>query len=298
METNKMFTLIFILSWYYISAQDTNDPIGKTDELAEENAAEERINPWQQGSGEILLSPFVSRYEATSYRTSDGDKIDFARDGKFSNYNPRLFVAAPFFGERLNIIGSIPFFSNTYEDNDASDTNTDFGDLEVGLKAHLARFKENYLMASVIAYIPLYSNTSTPFIGYDLFALEARLIFAGTQKSLGEYNNFHKVEVGLRYFFPEDPLQLRILVSEGYDLSDRVSLLGELEGMFSFSERDEFFRNNLQAVADFNMIKASLNLGYQFSDTFTLYGGLFHDIFNRNSAVGRGFQAFAVIRLN
>ncbi|OEY71349.1 hypothetical protein [Salegentibacter salarius] len=297
MKTNNFILPLFILCFIHLNAQDKNAATNKVKSDSIENV-KERINPWQQTSGEILLSPYVSRYIATSYRNSVGDKIRFNKDGKFSNYNPRLFIAAPLFGEKVNIIGSIPFFTNTYEDNNVSNTNSDLGDIELGLKFHLAKFKDNYLMASLISYIPLYSNNATPFVGYDLFALETRVIFAGTLKLLGEYNNFHKIEVGLRYFFPEDPVQFRFLISEGYNLSKKTILLGEIEGMFSGSDRDEFFRNNLQAVADFKMIKASLNLGYEFSNNFTLYGGLFSDVYNSNSAIGRGFQTFAVIRLD
>lgn len=299
MKTNNFYLLIIVLSFNSILAQDErNHEAYKIQSDTIKSSSDERLNPWQQASGEILLSPFISHYVATSFRNSQGDKTDFANDGTYSNYNPRLYIAAPLFGEKLNVIASIPYFTNTYEDENVKNDNDDFGDIELGLRLHLAKFEDNYLMASLIGYIPVYSNNKAPFAGYDLFALESRLIFAGTSKMLGDYNNFHKIEIGVRYFFPDDPIQFRFLISEGYNISEKVILLGEIEGMFSNSGREEFFENNLQAVADFKMIKASLNLGYEFSDTFSLYGGLFHDILNRNSAVGHGFQAFAVIRLD
>ncbi|MCC4214424.1 hypothetical protein [Leeuwenhoekiella parthenopeia] len=257
-----------------------------------------RLNPWQQAKGEVLIAPYLSHYIANSYRDSEGKKIDFANNGRYSNFNPRVFIAAPLISEKINLIGSIPYFFNKYETGAGLDTNVDFGDIELGLRFHLAKFKNNYLLGSLIGYIPAYNNTRPPFAGYDLFALESRLALVGNLPFLGGYNNFHKVELGFRYFFPNDPAQIRFLLSEGYRITDKFSILGELEGMFSFSENEEFFNTNLQAVADYKMIKASGNLGYEFTSDFTIYGGFFHDIYNRNAAIGHGFQLFSVIKIN
>jgi len=284
----------FCLSLTYVQAQDItsveNDSITSVNKVTS--------NPWQQSSGEFLISPYVSRYVATSFRNSDGQKSNFANDGKYSNYNPRLFVAAPLLSDKLNLTLSLPYFTNRYEDNNVSNSNGDLGDIEVGLRAHLGRLGSNYLMGSLITYIPGYENTQLPFAGYDLFGLEARMILAGSIDFLGEYNNFHKVEFGVRYFFPRDPVQLRFLLSEGYRITNKLIILGELEGIFSFSDNQEFFQTNLQSVAEYRFIKGSLNVGYDFSSKFSLYSGLFHDIYNRNSAIGRGFQVFAIIRTN
>mgnify|MGYP000350066944 CR=1 FL=1 len=294
---SRTIACIVLLSSFIGYSQSSLQSASKTKTDTTKVAPEERLNPWQQASGEVLLSPYVSSYTATSYRTDRGERVSFADNGKYSNYNPRLFIAAPLFGEHVNVVASVPYFSAQFEDENSTSSNADFGDIEVGLKFHIAKLKNNYLMASITSYFPAYTNTSTPFVGYDLFALESRLIFSGTSTWLGEYNNFHKIEVGLRYFFPEDPIQFRFLLSEGYDITPKVKVLGEVEGMFSNSGREAFFENNLQAVADFSVVKASFNLGYEFSDTFSWYVGVFHDVYNNNAAIGYGFQTFAVLRL-
>ncbi len=281
---------------YVLSAQTPNR-VMQSQPDSTETTSPERLNPWQQAKGEILISPFVSHYVADSYRNAQGTKIDFADNGRYSNYNPRVFIAAPLFSERVNLIASIPYFFNKYETDSGMDTNADFGDIELGLRFHLSKLKNNYLLGSVIGYLPAYQNSRPPFAGYDLFALETRLALVGSLPFLGDYTNFHKVELGFRYFFPNDPAQIRFLLSEGYRITKSVVVLGELEGMFSFSQNEEFFNTNLQAVADYHMIKASLNLGYEFTPDFALYGGLFHDVYNRNAAIGRGFQLFSVIKI-
>ena len=255
-------------------------------------------NPWQQDRGQALISPYLSNYRADAYRDRNGTKIPFENNGQFQNYNPRIYFSLPLGGYKVNIFGSIPLFFNTYEDSQRKQQNTDLGDLELGLRFHLKELKNHYLMGSVTGFIPAYQNNQLPFAGYDQFGMEGRLILSGTAPWLGEYNNFHKIEAGFRYFFPSDPAQIRLYSSQGIRLGKGFVLMGELDGIFSFSDDSEFFENNLQLVADFSMLTAAANLGYEFTPKFSLYGGLFHDILNRNSGIGRGFQVFSVIRID
>lgn len=253
-------------------------------------------NPWQQDKGEALISPFLSRYQADFYRDKAGDKIPFEQNGLYQNYNPRLYFSLPVKGYKINLFGTVPLFFNQYQDANENQKNTDLGDLELGLRFHLKELERNYLLASVTAFIPAYENNQLPYAGYDRFGLEARFMLYGNAGWMGDYNNFHKLEAGLRYFFPDDPFQLRVYASEGYRFSKRMVALGELDCIFSNSANSEFFENNLQQVSDFGMIKAAINLGYEFTPDFALYGGLFHDIYNKNSGIGRGFQFFSVIK--
>lgn len=280
------------------SASDTLAMQAKDFQEIQEKDSTQTVNPWQQKKGELLLSPFVSHYRATSFRDSDGNRQDFNNNGKFTNYNPRLYFSLALNDTKLNLFGSIPFFSNRYQDDENSLSNTDFGDIELGLRFNLANWGENYLMGAVIGYFPAYSNNQLPFASFERYGIEPRLILGGTSKWLGEFNNFHKIELGLRYFFPKDPIQFRLLLTEGYNLTNKLLLLGEVDVLMSYSEESQFFEENLQLVSDFKMIKASINLGYRFSEKVEVYGGLFHDLYNRNIAVGSGFQLFGVIRID
>ena len=82
------------------------------DSLATRKDSTKIINPWQQAKNEYLFSPYLSHYVATSFRDSDGNKTNFSENGKYSNYNPRLYIAAPLFSEHINIVASLPYFFN------------------------------------------------------------------------------------------------------------------------------------------------------------------------------------------
>ncbi|MCH7408895.1 hypothetical protein MM239_05780 [Belliella sp. DSM 111904] len=254
-------------------------------------------NPWQQDKGEALISPFVSHYRATAFRSRDGEKIPFQDQGLFTNYNPRMYFSLPLNGYKVNFFGSIPLFINRFDDTQQRQRNVDLGDLELGARFHLRQMKNHYLMGALTAFIPAYQNNNLPYAGFGRFGMEGRLILAGNSPWLGESNNFHKVEGAFRQFFPGGPSQIRLFSSQGIRFAPKTVLLGEIDGMFSFSRESQFFENNLQLVSDFTMVKASLNIGYEFTPEFSLYGGLFHDILNRNSGIGSGFQVFSVIRM-
>ena len=185
----------------------------------------------------------MSYYKATSFRDSNGEKTNFGNDGKYTNCNPRLYFSFGLNSDKLNLFGSIPYFFNTYEDNNSNNSNSDFGEIELGLRFNLKKYNDNYLMGAVIAYLPAYQNNKIPFAGYERYGIEPRLIYAGTSHALGNYNNFHKVELGLRYFLPDNPLQLRLYASEGYEILPKIILLGELDVILSTSSNSDFFEN-------------------------------------------------------
>ena len=255
-------------------------------------------NPWQQDKGEFLLSPYLSHYSATAFRNRNGDKIDFENQGQFVNYNPRIYFSLPLNGYKVNLFGSLPWFFNQYEDDNLRQQNRDLGDIELGARFHLGKVKMHYLMASVTTFIPAYSNNQLPYTGFGRFGMEGRMILSGNSPWIGESNNFHKIELGYRYFFPSDPGQIRVFSSKGIRVIDKFVLLGEIDAIFSFINDSDFFENNLQLVSDFSVIKTTANIGYEFTPKFSLYGGLFHDVLNRNSGIGSGFQIFSVIRFD
>lgn len=278
MQENKTFTyLIFILLL-----------------MATESFGQ---NPWQQDKGEALISPFFSHYRASAFRTTNGERIPFQDQGQFTNYNPRVYFSLPLDGYKINLFGSIPLFFNRFEDDQQLQRNVDFGELELGARFHLKQLKNHYLMGAITAFVPAYQNNRLPYAGFGRFGLEGRMILSGNSPWMGESNNFHKIELGFRQFIPNGPSQVRLYSSQGFRVASNVVLLGEIDGIFSFSDESEFFENNLQLVSDFTMVKAAVNIGYEFTTDFSIYAGVFHDVLNRNSGIGSGFQVFSVIRM-
>lgn len=252
-------------------------------------------NPWQQDTGEYLFSPYVSYYTTDELRTSDGDRVAFNNNGSFTSVNYRLYFSMPIRNYKWNFFGTVPYFQNTYEENAFTNTNNDWGDLELGIRAHLAEFETHYLMAAVIGYAPIYTNDTEPYTGFEKWGVEPRLIYAGYAPWL-RWSNFHRLELGVRQFF-SDPTQIRVYASHGIDITKRLFILNEIDAMFSFSNLSDFDQQNLRVVTDFQFAKAVMSLGVRINPKWQMYGGLFHDFYNRNVAIGKGAQFALVFEL-
>lgn len=254
-------------------------------------------NPWQQQKGEILISPYFGNYNTNQFRNSNGDKSEFGNNGMYKNYNPKIYFSIPLNDYKLNLFGNIPYFISKYDDDSVSQKSTEFGDIELGLRMHLKKINNHYLMASASVYIPAYQNKTQPFVGYNLYSTEVKIHYAGNFTWLDVNKNFHKIEAGIRYFFPSLPIQYKLYASQGYRVFPKIIVLGELDLLLSRSDNKSFSVNNVQFASNFDMIKTSINIGYDFTNSISIYGGLFHDVFNRNISVGKGFQVFGIIKL-
>ncbi|NJB83018.1 hypothetical protein [Wenyingzhuangia aestuarii] len=255
-------------------------------------------NPWLQGQGEVLLSPSVTHYYTDTKRDQNGTKSDFSNNGFYENYVYKLYFSAPLISNKLSLIGNIPYVRSTYADDSTFDENNELGDVELGVKMHLKKTGEfHYLMASLMTTIPLYNNDVGPFVGFDRFGTELKINISGNSKWMGVNDNFHQLEFGVKAFYPGGPYQFKLYGSQGYRITNKVIVLGDVDVFLSRGDDFTVSQQNIQITPDFDIVKTTLSLGYEFSPKFSLYAGGFADVWNRNVAIGRGWQVFSVIKL-
>lgn len=254
-------------------------------------------NSWLQGKGETLLSTSISHYFTDSQRDQNNVKSNFNNNGFYENYVTKIYVSTALIANKLNLIGNIPFVASTYKDDFTNNINNELGDAEIGVRFHLKNVgKHHYLIGIVNTVIPLYNNNKEPFIGFGKFGAEIKLNISGNSKWMGINDNFHQLEVGIRNFFG-GPFQYRLFASQGYRITEKVTLLGDVDMLISKGDDSSITQNNIQIISDFDFIKASLNVGYKIAPNFELFAGGFRDIYNRNIAVGLGWQVFGIIKL-
>lgn len=255
-------------------------------------------NPWQQKKGEILISPAVGYYFTDSSADSNGTAEKFGGNGSYYNINPRVYFSSGLGGNNWNIFGSIPFLIAEYESDNEKQENSSFGEIEIGVRKHLTKIKEHYLMGSLSAFIPAYKNKQTPYVGFEKYSIEGRLRLAGSFTWLGQYKNYHTAEIGARVFTSADPVQLTLFLSQGYKITPKITILGEFNLNVSMSDNGTINANNgIPLNSKYDLAKLAINVGYNFTDRFGIYVGAFHDVWNRNIAIGKGVQIFSIIRL-
>ena len=255
-------------------------------------------NQWLQSKGEVLLSPSVSHYYTDTKADENGTKSDFSNNGFYENYVTKLYFSAPLISNKLSLLGNIPYVKSTYADDFIVEENNELGDMELGVKMHLKKIGEfHYLMGSIITTIPLYNNNKGPFVGFDRFGTELKINISGNSKWMGVNDNFHQLEFGVKVFFPGGPYQFKLYGSQGYRITKKIIVLGDVNIFLSRGDDFSVSQKNILITPDFDIVKTTLSLGYEFSPRFSLYMGGFTDVWNRNVAIGRGWQVFSVIRL-
>ncbi|MGY5355906.1 hypothetical protein [Wenyingzhuangia sp. IMCC45467] len=255
-------------------------------------------NPWLQNQGEVLLSPSVSHYYTDSQRDKEGEKTSFSNNGFYENYVYKLYFSAPIIANKLSLIGNLPYVQSTYADDFTVDKNNELGDFELGVKMHLKKLGDNhYLMGAFTTVIPMYNNNKGPFVGFDRFGTEVKINISGNAKWMNINRNFHQLELGVKVFYPGGPYQFKLYGSQGYRITNKFVVLGDVDVFLSRGDDFSVSQNNIQVVTNFDIIKTTLSFGYEFSPRFALYAGGFKDVWNRNVAVGSGWQIFSVIKL-
>lgn len=255
-------------------------------------------NPWLQAKGEFLLSPSLTHYYTDSKKDENSIKSDFDNNGYYENYVYKLYFSTSLISNKLNLIGNIPYIKSTYADDFTNNINNELGDIELGLKMHLKKIGEfHYLIGSLTAITPLYSNNNQPFVGLGKFGTEIKVNISGKSKWMGINDNYHQLELGFRKFFDGGPVQIKLYGSKAYRISKKVIVLADLDILISKGQDFTVSQENIQITPDFDFVKATVNFGYEFSPKFAIYAGGFKDLINRNVSIGNGWQIFSVIKL-
>ena len=97
--------------------------------------------------------------------------------------------------------------------------------------------------------------------------------------------------------FDGGPCQFKLYGSQAYRLTDKFLVMGDVEVLLSRGNDFTVSQENIRITPDFDILKTTLNFGYEFSPNFALYAGGFSDLWNRNISVGKGWQIFSVIKL-
>ncbi|ANW96603.1 hypothetical protein AXE80_10085 [Wenyingzhuangia fucanilytica] len=260
-------------------------------------------NPWLQSKGKVLLSPSISHYYTDSGRDEYGNKSDFSENGFYENYVYKLYLAAPIVANKLSLVANVPYVKSTYQNDTYFSENNELGDVEVGVKMHLKKIGEyHYLMGGLNTVIPMYNNDKGPYVGFDKFGTELSVNISGNFEWMNVNKNYHQLEFGVKTFFANGPYQFKLYGSQAYRITNKFLVLGSATILLSRGDDfsvsgDESTIVNPDFIADFDIIKTTVNFGYEFSPKFAIYAGGFTDVWNRNISIGRGWQVFSVIKL-
>lgn len=245
---------------------------------------------WLVPQKKVKLMTYYGRYHANAYKDSDGNASDYANEGKFTS---DYFKIAAEYGlsNNLNLYASLPLVYNAQTSSLARSHTFAPGDSELGLSANLKKWTRTYLMGSVNVGMPLYSKKSIPGIGLGEFSAATSLKYCGSIDHA--YAFFFAIEQGLRLYF-DGTLWWSNAFQLGYNITKKHALVAEISGMKSFDNGLFDASPNANRSAFFYE-KAALGYYYKATDKIQVGGTVWGDFMNRNSSVGKGFSAIAIV---
>ncbi|MEN9918079.1 MAG: hypothetical protein RL662_515 [Bacteroidota bacterium] len=243
---------------------------------------------WLQPKGSVKILTYYGRYNADAYRDSKGNKYGYADDGKFSGDYFKLNAQAGITDD-INVYVALPLVYNSFVNNNGGKHQFGLGDAEIAVLGNLKKWKYRYLIGSAGIGIPLYSKNTDPSIGLGEFSGAASLKYCGSLDKA--YKTFFAVESGLRLYF-DGTLWWNNTATIGYHINKKHHAIAELNSTKSF-DTGAFSQIPTANRSNFIYVKASLGYYYQLTEKMQIGGFISHDIYDRNSSIGKGFSFFA-----
>ncbi|CAN5203227.1 hypothetical protein BH09BAC6_BH09BAC6_36100 [soil metagenome] len=254
---------------------------------------------WPIGKYRNVVVPSFSLYKQTDRFDINGKIIKGVPGTGFTSYSGSVYFGYGI-SRRLDVIGNIPYY---YQQNKLGAghtiTNQGAGDAILGLSYNLVNFNYlQFLSVQVSGIAPLYnkSNASAD-LGYGSFGTEVKLMYTGNLAKSIARKGYFNIEVAYRkYFDTQGPDQVSVDGTLGFPINKHNQFSIEVLVFKSISS-NKTFNNNINSARDYDFFKPALNYGHQFSRRFSFFLGGFYVPFGRNTGVGYGGSALAVLKL-
>lgn len=240
---------------------------------------------WTQKQGHLYDRLAVNYYFADRNFDSDGDRVDFANDGEFTDYNLSNYLE---YGltDTLTVLNSVAYKRIQSDDDLREETTWGIGDIDLGLRYKLLENKAGIFSVQGLAKIPeAYDEDDRLPLGNGQYDLEAKLLYGRSLwPVIPGYTN---VELGYRWRDQAPSDEIRYLVEFGVDLSKDFYTRAKLDGIYSLdngSRRDD--SGNPTTTNNFDLGKLDLTVGYKLTPAWGVEVAYTPAIYGQNTAAG------------
>lgn len=227
---------------------------------------------------------------------STGVLKPFDNNGKFSSNFFSLYFGYGL-SRKVDIFVSLPFVSNTYKEDNLIESNSGFGDMNIGLTYYIEHFDySKYLSFSTAIIAPLYTNNVKPYIGYAEYGVEGKLNFSGYSKA-GLKNTYYDIQFGARRYNSHlGPTQVFATGLFGFPTGYKTGVNFQVEWLKSFSNDKSFNPIDLQLSRDFTYLKGGINFSYRISPNMSLYFNGYSFLMGKNTGKSAGASVSTIFK--
>lgn len=245
---------------------------------------------WTAKKGGYYEKASFNFYYADKTFDRDGNRIDLANHGEFTDYNLSNYFEYGLTDE-LTALNSLSY-KWLENDNDLSRaTAHGIGDIDLGARYRLYQDDAvGVISTQLLVKIPGGYGKNDPLpLGNDQYDTEVRLLYGRSlYPKLPGYAN---VEIGYRLRAGDPSDELRYLVEVGFDLGRNLSTRVKLDGIYSMDNGARVDGSGNPATTNnFDLGKLDLTLGYQVSPAMGVELGYRPDLYGQNTAAGANYS--------
>ena len=239
---------------------------------------------WTAAKGEMYNKLTYNYSIAEGEFASNGDRVDFCGNGKFTDQNITYYVEYGII-DQLTVFGSIPFKFLEYSENNSWYRSQGTGDVDLGLKYNFYNGDYGVFSAQGLVKIPaFYDVEDIPELGDGQYDVEARLLYG---KSLYPHiPGYINIEVGYRYRFEEPGDQFRYLIEFGVDIFKGMYGRVKLDGIAGIGNGDDngAGASNPNLNPNFDLGKLVIALCYAITDKWSIEVGYTPSLWGVNTS--------------
>jgi len=249
---------------------------------------------WPVGKHRMILTPSYTYSQSTKYFNADRQVENSPFSGKFSSHTMSMYGVVGI-GRKTDFVFNVPFASVTSQNILDKFTHAGVGDTYLGFSFHTpAKDLKKYLTIKAGVIIPMYSNTTEPYLG-----LGSKGFFIGSNYSFNVKKKTFAIIEGMftRFIDQQDgPNKLNVNLIYGMELPKSTLLIFTLNHENSYSA-DKTFTANLNANKDFMFGSLAVAYGKKISRTLMPTVKAFYTIYGRNAGQGVGLSVGMAIKI-
>lgn len=240
---------------------------------------------WTQQPGHLYERLAFNLYVADRNFDRDGDRVDFANNGEFTDVNLSNYFE---YGltESLSVLGSLTYKRIEKNDDLRTDTTWGIGDIDLGLRRRLLENRLGIFAVQGLVKIPETYDDNDPLpLGNGQYDVEGRLLYGRSLWPL--LPGYSNLELGYRWRDGDPSDEIRYLIEVGFDLSSQLFTRAKLDGVFSVdngSRRDA--SGNPTTTNNFDLAKLDLTVGYRLSKAWGVEAAWTPALYGQNTAAG------------
>ena len=247
------------------------------------------------GKGRSVLSVAYNYYHSTSNFDINGKRFQNKSGDYFDSHYFSIY-AAHGISRKLDIFAAVPYVYQETRNDTTFLKRNDFADCLIGFSyTHMNKSFNKYTSFKLAGIWPLYKGDKPIAISYGATGVDFTINYTFSPRKMKAKGYFMLEGSYRRYFIHDGPDQFLFDIGRSFTINHYNFIICDLLGTYSSSINKSSLINPVLSK-DFSYLETKLTVGRRLSRILTAYISGFYTPLGRNTGVGIGAVAVAVMK--